>query len=112
MTGRIAGNKKVASKKIKGHVTSATGDKVVLKISEGLVPCYEGQRVIVSIPYERKTALGKAVEVSKVVAYGEIVNVSQGVVTIQSKRSNPIISKYALGESKGKERIMLVENID
>ena len=65
-----------------------------------------------SIPYERKTALGKVVNVAEIVAHGNISAILDNDVVIQSKRANPIVSKPALRESYGKERVMLVETLD
>ena len=106
-----AGGKK-SSNKLKGYISASNDRSVTVKVSGDITPYRRGQRVVVGIPYEKKTALGNTFEVAEVVAHGEIVKISQNEVTIQSKRTNPIISKTALLENEGKEGFMVVENID
>lgn len=67
---------------------------------------------MVSIPHERRTALGKVLKVSEVIAHGEITNIAKNAVTIHSRSASPIISKSALRENEGKERLIFVENVD
>lgn len=109
---RFAKRTKKSSNKIKGCISTSNDRSVTVKLSGDIAPYRKGQRVVVGIPYRRKTALGNSFEVAEVVAHGEIVKISQNEVTIQSKRTNPIISKTALLENEGKERVMVVENID
>ena len=67
---------------------------------------------MVSIPHERRTASGKDLKVSAIVAIGEIASISENTVVIHSKRTNPIISKSALRENKLKETPIFVERVD
>ena len=100
------------STKVMGSITSSNDHRVIVKITGDISPYRKGQRIIVSIPHERKTALGKVLKVSEVVAHGKITNISDNIVTIQSKRTNPIISASALHENEGKERLIFVEKVD
>lgn len=89
--------------KVVGSIASVNDHRVVVEISESSKHYHKGQHIIVSIPGERKTALGKIRKVSEVVAHGKITNISGNLVTIQSKQSNPIISGSALRENEGKK---------
>ena len=100
------------SRKMLGRIASANEHKVVLKLSGNVIPYREGQRIVVSIQNDRKTASGKVVKVGEVVAHGKITNISQNTVTINSKLANPIISKSAVLENQGEERVILVETIE
>lgn len=103
--------RKNTNRKLKGCITSVTDHSVTVKLSTENIPYKSGQRIIVSIPHERKTASGKDLKVSAIVALGEIESISRNTVVIQSKRTNPIISKAALRESKLKEIPIFVEEV-
>lgn len=102
----------ITSRRMLGHIASANDHKVVLKVSGKINPYREGQRVIVSILNDKKTASGKVISVSEVVAHGKITNISQNTVTIHSKLANPIISKSAIQDNQGEEQVILVETIE
>lgn len=95
--------------RVPGCIIAANDDMVTIEFSEDVSSYRNGQHIIVSIPYERKTALGPTINVAEIVAYGEISNIDNNVISIKSKRSNPIISKHVLLESQGKECVMIVE---
>ncbi len=59
-----------------------------------------------------KFLLGKVLKVSEVVAHGKLTNISDNLVTIQSKGTNLIISASALHENEGKEGLIFVEKVD
>lgn len=98
--------------KMSGYIIAVSDDMVIIKFSENMSSYRNGQHIIVSIPYERKTALGRTVNIAEIVAHGEISDISNNVVTIQSKRANPIISKSALRDGCGRERVMFVETLN
>lgn len=100
------------SKKLLGRVAFVNDHKVVLKISEGVIPYREGQRIIVSVENERKAASGKIIKVGEIIAYGKIADISQNAVTIRSRMKNPIISQSALRDNQAEEQIILVEAIE
>lgn len=100
------------SRKMLGRIASANEHKIVLKLAEDVVPYHEGQRIVVSVQNERKTALGKIIKVGEVVAHGKITDISKNAVTIHSKLANPIISKSAIQDNQGEERVILVETIE
>ena len=113
MFKRYMGKKqKQTSWKISGHIASVNDYKVVVNLSGEAIPYRKGQRIVLSIPSERTTASGKVLKVSEVVAHGRITDISNESVTIQSRRANPIISRAALNESKGKKLDMFVEDVD
>ena len=68
-----------------GRVAFANDHKVVLKISEDVIPYREGQRIIVSVQNARKTASGRIIKVGEIIAYGKIADISRNTVTIHSK---------------------------
>lgn len=103
---------KTTSKKILGYITSISDYQVIVKLLDDTFPYRKGQRIILSIPNERKTALGKIVKVSEIVAHGRIADVSNEHVTIYSQQANPIISRSALRENQGKKGIIFVERVD
>lgn len=102
----------IKSRRMLGRIASVNEHKVILKLSGNVVPYREGQRVIVSIQNDKKTASGKVIKVGEVVAHGKITNISQNAVTIHSKLANPIISKSAIQENRGEERVILLETIE
>ena len=102
----------ITSRRMLGRIASVNDHKVVLKLSGNVIPYREGQRIIVSIPNDKKTASGKVIKVGEVVAHGKITNISQNAVTIHSKLANPIISKSAIQENQGEERVILLETIE
>lgn len=102
----------ITSRRVFGRIASANDHKVILKLSGKINPYREGQRIIVSIPNNKKSASGKVINVSEVVAYGKITNISQDAITIHSKLANPIISKSAIYENLGEECVVLLETID
>lgn len=104
--------KQITSRRLLGRIASVNEHKVVLKLSDDVVPYREGQRIIVSIQNDKKTASGKVVKVGEVVAHGKITNISHNAVTIHSKLANPIISKSAIQENRGEERLILLETIE
>lgn len=108
----IGKKQKQTSRKISGCIASVNDHRVVVNLTEDAISYQKGQRVILSIPSERKTALGRVVKVSEVVAHGKITDISNKSVTIHSKQANPIISKSALNENKGKKLDMFVEDVD
>lgn len=112
LTRNIGKKTQKRSSKVVGSITSSNDHRVIVKISGDITPYRKGQRIIVSIPNERKTALGKVLKVSEVVAHGKIINISGNIVTIQSKRTNPIISASALHENEGKESLIFVEKVE
>ena len=112
LTRRLGNKKKRISSNLKGCIVSANDNSVIVKVSGDTAPYQKGQRIMVSIPHKRRTALGKIIKVSEVIAHGEITNIAQNAVTIQSRITSPIISKSALREDKGKEQLMFVESVD
>lgn len=98
--------------RIVGSITAADEYKVVVRLSGNVIPYQKGERIVVSIPQARKTALGKDVKVSEVVANGKITKITGDSLTIQSRQANPIISAATLRENVGKERIILVEKVE
>ena len=100
--------KKNESRKVSGRIVVVSDDYVTVMVSENEPSYRSGQHIIVSIPYERKTALGKVVSVAEIVAKGEISDITDSVVTIQSRRASPLISQSALRDRFGKESIMFV----
>lgn len=113
MFTRYFGKKrKESSKTFSGYIASVNDHRVIIKLSDDTIPYQKGQRIRLSIPNERKTALGKVVKVSEVVAHGKITDISNKSVTIHSKQANPIISKSALHENQGKKGIIFVERVD
>ena len=109
---RFGKKQKKSSRKILGCIASANDHKVIVTLSENAIPYRKGQRIMLSIPNERKTASGKVLKVSEVVAQGKITAVSKDTVTILSKQANPIISKSALHENQGKNSMIFVEDVD
>jgi len=104
--------KQKTSRKMLGRVAFANDHKVVLKISEDVIPYREGQRIIVSVQNARKTASGRIIKVGEIIAYGKIADISRNTVTIHSKIKNPIISQSALRENWTEEQVILVETIE
>lgn len=100
------------SRKVKGTISSPSDQNVVVKINGGVAPYRKGQHLVVSIPQKRKTASGEMLKISEVVAHGRITDISQNTVTIDSKLSSPIISRSALNANLGKERLLIVDNLD
>lgn len=100
------------SRRMLGRIVSVSEHKVILKLSGNIMPYREGQRVIVSIQNDKKTASGKVIKVGEVIAHGKITNISQNAVTINSKLANPIISRSALQENRGEERVVFLETIE
>jgi hypothetical protein len=101
--------KKNASIKTHGRIIASSDDLVTIKFSKDVSQYRNGQFVVVGIPYERKTACGNLVNVTEIVAHGEISAVSDDVVVIKSQRSNPVISETALRDNYGKDRLMTVD---
>lgn len=101
-----------SSKKVSGCIDLVNDHRVTIHLFDDSVSYRKGQRVILSIPSDRKTASGKILRVSEVVAHGKITDVSNNSVTINSKQTNPIISKAALYAVKGKKIDMFVEDAD
>ena len=108
----IEKKQKQTNRKVFGQIASANDYKVVVNLSDEAIPYRKGQHIILSISSKRTTASGKVLRVSEVVAHGRITDISKNSVTIQSKQANPIISKSALTENKGKKLDMFVENVD
>lgn len=99
-------------KQMVGYISSSSNCGVVIKLDKDLSAYKPGQRISVSIQRERKAASGEILKVPEVVAHGKITDISDGSVTIQSSPDNPIISKHALSDNRGKKSLMLVREID
>lgn len=103
--------KRCSRRKLKGHIVSSNDHSVTVKLAEESIPFQKGQRLTVSIPSKRKTASGRVLNVSEVVAHGVITDVTKNTVTIHSRKTSPMISKSALKENEGKENLIIVEKI-
>jgi hypothetical protein len=93
----------------RGRIIAFSDDIVTIKSKQCASLFKSGQSVVVGIPYERKTALGKVLNVAEIIAHGKVSAVSDDVVVIKSKRSNPIISKTSLRDNYGKDRVLIVD---
>jgi hypothetical protein len=101
--------KKNASIKMHGRIIATSDDLITIKFSKDVSSYRNGQFVVIGIPHERKTARGNVVNVAEIIAHGEISSVSDDVVAIKSKRSNPVISDTALRDNYGKDCLMIVD---
>jgi hypothetical protein len=101
--------KKSASIKTHGRIIATSDDMITIKFPKDVSPCRNGQFVVIGIPNERKTARGNIINVSEIIAHGEVSAVSDDVIVIKSNRSNPVISDTALRDNCGKDRLMIVD---
>ncbi len=97
--------------KVNGCLIAATDDMVTIQFSEDVSSYKDAMTIIVSVPCKRKTARGQVINVAEIIAYGKVSNISNNVMEVQSNRNNPIISKSALRECRGKESIMMIDTL-
>ena len=85
------GSKK--KKVIYGKLIFADKDKIVIDVKAEKVTFAKGQEVKAIMRENKTTALGKHVGLIDVIAKGPVSEVVGNHITIQSKASNPFVSK-------------------
>ena len=95
-----------------GCITVAADDSVTLKLYENVNTCCEGKHVSVGIPIKRETASGNTLNVLDIIAYGNISNVEQDVIKIQSNKNSSLIAKRTLSDCVGKVCELVITMLD
>lgn len=85
---------------VPGRIVSTAGNRVVVECETDKTKYKKGQIVVATVSTEEKTSDGKLVMVSDVVAQGHIENVLGNVVTISTRKRNPIVSQRAMKDAE------------
>jgi hypothetical protein len=102
--------KKESSVKMPGRIIDVNDTQITIRFLD-TTKYKKGQFVIVGIPKQRNTALGKTISVSDIIACGEITNVDQDTIVINSMRNGPIIARLTIKENYQKKCNMIVNRV-
>ncbi|RKI99552.1 hypothetical protein [uncultured Parabacteroides sp.] len=91
---------KKRNQSVPARIVSTNGNEVVVELDVDKTMCKRGQLAVATVSTKGRTLRGKSVVVSDVVAQGPIAAVSGRLITIRSRRNNPIVSQNAATEAK------------
>lgn len=102
--------RKESSVKMPGRIIDVNDTQITIRFID-TTKYKKGQFVIVGIPKQRTTALGKTISISDIIACGEIANVDHDTIIINSAKSSPIIARLTIKDNCKKKCNMVVDRI-